>query len=587
MPSDLRNDPPWAVAAMTEAIDETAEERAANAAAAAGLDVDEGDAAGLMVQSASGVIEAATPQAEIILGLTLDQMLGRDSSDRRWAAIDESGVPLRPQDHPAMRAIRAGVAVRGAVMGVHRPGRDVAGEHVWLIVDSVPMNIGGTTPTVVSRFAVMTGPRVTELRLAASERLHRFLVENTPDMVAWQLPDTTFMWVSGVSRTMFGREPEEMVGTTVYDYVHPDDLTTLRTAHSAIRDGLAPTVVLLRMRHRDGHYLWMEIAGQVIRDTDGTASQFHTAWRDVTARVAAERERDAALRLVQSAIESSPIGIALCRPDGTFEQVNSALCAMLGFRRDVLIGRPLGELVEPGARAPDHFATLLAGAPAVHDSEFRFLRGDGTWMWGHCTLVAIRDEDRPGTSRMLLQLQDVTERRRALDELAQLASHDSLTGLGNRTALSDHLVRTARDLAPDELSAMLFIDVDDFKVVNDTHGHDIGDKLLGQIGKRVRDTIRSDDFAARLGGDEFVVFCPRVIDVEHVSRIVGRVSGELSGTYLLGGHAIGVSVSVGVTTTRGPAVDELMARSDQAMYRAKRAGRGLVAIDDLLEWDHH
>lgn len=571
---------------MKGAVNETAAERAAKAAAAAGLDVHEGDAVGLMVQSASGVIEAATPQAEIILGLTLDQMLGRDTSDRRWAAIDESGVALRPQDHPAMRAIRTGVAVRGAVMGVHRPGRDVAGEHVWLIVDSVPMDTGGTT-TVVSRFAVMTGPRVTELRLAASERLHRFLVENAPDMVAWQLPDTTFMWVSGVSRTMLGREPEEMVGTTVYDYVHPDDLTTLRTAQSAVRDGPAPTAVRLRMRHRDGHYLCMEVAGQVVRDADGTASQIHTAWRDVTARVAAERERDAALRLVQSAIESSPIGIALCLSDGTFEQVNSALCAMLGFRRDELIGRPLGELVEPGEHAPDGVPTVLAGASAVHESECRFLRGDGTWMWGHCTLVAIRDEDTPGTSRMLLQLQDVTDRRRALEELAHLASHDSLTGLANRTALSDHLLRTARGLAPDELSAMLFIDVDDFKVVNDTHGHHIGDKLLGQIGRRVRDTIRSNDFAARLGGDEFVVFCPRVLDSEELSRIVGRISGELSGPYLLGVHTVGVSVSVGMTTTRGSALDGLMARSDQAMYRAKRAGRGLVAIDDPVESDHH
>src|SRR5271163_1964011 len=130
--------------------------RAIAAAAEVGLTVDGSDAVGLVVQSAAGVIEAATPAAESILGLTLAEMLGRDSADPRWAAVDEDGVALRPQDHPAMRAIETGSCVWGDVMGVHRPGRDPAGEHVWLIVDSVPFDPTGGAPTaVVSRFAVM------------------------------------------------------------------------------------------------------------------------------------------------------------------------------------------------------------------------------------------------------------------------------------------------------------------------------------------------------------------------------------------------------------------------------------------------
>lgn len=268
--------------------------------------------------------------------------------------------------------------------------------------------------------------------------------------------------------------------------------------------------MLLRMRHHDGHYVWTEVAGQVLYDADGAPSQIRSSWRDVTARVTAEQERDAALELVQSAIENSPIGIAMCLPDGTFERVNSALCAMLGFERDELVGRRLSDLVEPGDRALDGVATVATGASALQEAEGHYRRRDGTQMWGHSTLVAIGAGDGP-TPRLLLQLQDITERRRALDELAHLASHDSLTGLANRAALSDHLVRAARELAPHDLSAMLFIDVDDFKAVNDDYGHRIGDSLLSQMGHRVSHAIRSEDVAARLGGDEFVVYCPKIV----------------------------------------------------------------------------
>ena len=559
--------------------------RAIEAGAAVGLAVRDGESAGLVVHSASGEIVAATPEAERILGLTLEQMLGRSSSDKRWAAVDEHGVAVRPQDHPAMRAMRTGVPLHGEVLGVHRPGHDAAGEHIWLIVDSEPLISDGATTGVVSRFSVLTGPRATELRLAASERLYRFLVDNSPDMAAWQLPDTTFIWVSKASLTLLGCEPHEMIGTSVYDFVHPEDLASLRAAESSVYDDPVPPSLLLRMRHCDGHYVWTEVAGQVLYDSDGNPSQIRSSWRDVTARVTAERERDTALEFFQSAIESSPIGIALCFADGTFEQVNSALCAMLRFRSEDLVGRRLSDLVYPGDSGRDGIVTTAEGASVLRETETQYLRRDGSTMWGHSTMVAIGGAGGLGRLRLLLQLQDITERRQALDELAHLASHDSLTGLANRTALSDHLVRRAGELAPHDVSAMLFIDVDDFKSVNDNYGHHIGDTLLSQIGHRVSHAIRSVDFAARLGGDEFVVFCPRIVGGEQLSTIVRRISGELSGPYRIGQHVIDVSVSVGVTTTRGTALGDLMAKSDHAMYRAKRAGRGLVACDDPVVAD--
>ena len=564
--------------------------RAIAAAAEAGLTVDGNDLIGLVVQSAAGVIEAATPAAENILGLTLAQMLGRDSADPRWAAVDEDGVALRPQDHPAMRAIEAGSPVSGAVMGVHRPGRDPAGEHVWLIVDCVPFGpIGGAPTAVVSRFAIVTGQRATELRLAASERLYRFLVQNAPDIAAWQLADTTFLWVSAAVQTLLGRGPEELVGHTAYEFIHRDDVEKARQIELepvAHREP-ALTPLTIRMRHRNGNYLWMEVVGQVLRDADGEPSQLRTSWRDVTARVAARRDRDSALQLVQSVVNDSPIGIAVCNVDGLFEQVNPALCAILQRESSELLGRSLKGLTHPDDDCTEGFAGLLAGELAVHEFECRYLRGNGTWLWGHRSVVVLRGGGvGRGSWRLLVHLQDITDSRLAQDELAYAASHDPLTGLANRIALDEHLEQAGQQLEPQASNGLLFIDIDDFKAVNDTYGHKIGDEILRCVAARIKTAIRHEDFAARLGGDEFVVHCPNVSDQQEAVRIAQRTIEVLTAPYPLGNYTIRISASIGVTTATVENHARLLTMADRAMYRAKQAGRGFINEMDLDVIEH-
>ncbi|MGA7050573.1 MAG: sensor domain-containing diguanylate cyclase [Mycobacterium sp.] len=571
-------------------VDRDVSGRAIAAATEAGLTLDGSDAVGLVVQSAAGVIEAATPAAENILGLTLAQMLGRDSGDPHWAAVDEDGVALRAQDHPAMRAIEAGSPVWGSVMGVHRPGRDPAGEHVWLLVDSVPLGPTGGAPTaVVSRFSIMTGQRATELRLAASERLYRFLVQNAPDIAAWQLADTTFLWVSTAVRTLLGRGPEELVGHTAYEFIHPDDVEKARQIEyePAAHGESALTPLILRVRHRDGNYLWMEVVGQVLRDADGEPSQLRTAWRDVTARVAARRDRDTALQLVQSVVNNSPIGIAVCDVDGLFEQVNPALCATLQRESSQLLGRSLQELLHPDDDGTEGFAALLAGELAVHASECRYLRGNDTWMWGHRSVVVLRDGGAGrGAWRLLVQLQDITASRLAQDQLAYAAFHDPLTGLPNRIALDEHLERAGQQLEPHASNGLLFIDIDDFKAVNDTYGHKIGDEVLRDVAVRIKAAIRHEDFAARLGGDEFVVYCPNVSDQQEAVHIAQCTIDALTAPYPLGDFTIRISASIGVTTASVDNHAGLLAMADRAMYRAKEAGRGFINEMDLELVEH-
>jgi diguanylate cyclase (GGDEF)-like protein/PAS domain S-box-containing protein len=532
--------------------------RARAAAEAVGMTVTARTA--LMVLTAQGVIEAATEPAGEILGVTLDELIGRHSADPRWAAIDRRGVALRPRDHPAMRALATGEPVRGDIVGVYRPGRHHAGDHLWLRVDSVPFDRSGGGARAVTRLTVVPGDQAEEFRRAATERLHRFLVDHAPDVMAWQLPDSTFLWVSPSCRAQFGYAPHEMVGRTLAAFLHPNDVAATATA---LHQG---TPVTVRFRHRTDGYRWMEVAGHRVRDADGTLAQLRTTWRDVTARVEAERERDEAVELVESVWDDSPIGIAICDDRGVLERVNDAMCVILGRTAAQLIGHSLQDFVHPYDECDDGLAALRTGRHMVHESETRYLRPGGTTMWGLRTTAPLR---AGGGRRYLVHLQDVSLRRVAQQRLVHAASHDALTGLANRVLIDEHVARATKDLPDDVVSGMLFIDLDDFKRVNDTYGHDVGDELLAAVARRLLGAIRDHDIAGRIGGDEFVVFCPRLHDATDVTALAARVTDSLADPYRLGPHTVRISASIGATTAQGAQRATLRRDADRAMYRSK------------------
>lgn len=162
----------------------------------------------------------------------------------------------------------------------------------------------------------------------------------------------------------------------------------------------------------------------------------------------------------------------------------------------------------------------------------------------------------------------MTIRRIAHQKLIHTASHDALTGLTNRTAFDEQVERALKRLPPDACSGMLFIDIDDFKSVNDTYGHHVGDMLLQAVAGRLEQAIREGDLAARLGGDEFVVWLPKV-DPEEAVVVARRVASLLSAPYGVGSHTVQISVSVGVTTATADQRQLLLRAADRAMYRAK------------------
>ena len=279
--------------------------------------------------------------------------------------------------------------------------------------------------------------------------------------------------------------------------------------------------------------------------------------------------------MMAAAFDTVPLGMALYDTRGEFIRVNRAMCALLARRPEDLLGRRDQDLTHPDDRAADLAAAarILDGSTDSHQCEKRFLRPDGQVVWALANLAFLRD----GSGNPLCWVgtfQDVTSRKRSEHRLRHLADHDPLTGVANRRRLVSDLARRLVHAGRDgERGAVLVLDLDGFKAINDTQGHEAGDELLSTVAVALRQRLRATDAVGRLGGDEFAVV---------LAHVDGPTAGAIAGELLEAVAAASpnrVTASCGVATY-GPeervGVDELLSRADRAMYAAKRSGRGVA-----------
>ncbi len=299
------------------------------------------------------------------------------------------------------------------------------------------------------------------------------------------------------------------------------------------------------------------------------------SWRlneDARASSAAAEER---LRL---SFESAPTGMALVAEDGTILSANRALLALSGHGEEELVGRPLDTLRPYDDRSGDPWPRRDLG-----EIERRFIRKDGTsgWaLWRHALM--------PGTDETpafwVTHCIDITERRTAEEAVAWQAGHDALTGLLSREKFVEQLgAALERRAEQPGRVAVLFIDLDNFKVVNDSLGHGAGDRLLDAVAERLRAIVRPEDTLARFGGDEFTVLMHDVRNERHALHIAERVQHALNAPILIDGAQRFVSASVGISLDGDDheTAEELLRDADVAMYRAKELGRSRSSIFDV------
>ncbi|MCW5959401.1 MAG: EAL domain-containing protein [Pyrinomonadaceae bacterium] len=287
----------------------------------------------------------------------------------------------------------------------------------------------------------------------------------------------------------------------------------------------------------------------------------------------------------RSAFDYAPIGIALVSPVGDWLKVNKALCDILGYTEEEFLQSDFQSMLcrdNLGATLTK-IHELVSGKISNCQMEQRYLHKNNKTVWASWSVSRVIDSNTDYPN-LIFQIQDITDKKHAQEKLQYEATHDALTGLPNRAFFLQQLENALDSVRSDRRYkvCVLFIDLDRFKVINDSLGHFFGDQLLIEIASRLRDCLRPDDLVARLGGDEFTILVEGSFKPEEVISIAERIQEKFSEPFNLGGHEVYSSASIGIlhNTINHKSAEDMMRDADTAMYQAKRAGKARHEIFD-------
>ncbi len=451
---------------------------------------------------------------------------------------------------------------------------------LWLLesvhlIDGQPETLEGTAIDITDR-------KLAEMAFRESESRYRTVIEQMREGLAQVDNEGVFQLVNDRFCEMFGYSREELVGTCTEELLvaSPENAALLREKAEARKRGVSEQYEL-QMRRKDGSVIWVEIGGAPLFGGRGNIVGWVGIHDDVTERRrTAEALRESEMRYRLLADHSTDL-ISRLSARGTILYSSPAVESLLGFESAELAGHSVFDFIKPEDHDVVRLATLTLARRGTITFSYRVVGREGTEVWFETTCRGIRDPRTKKMTEIVSVSRDITERKRVEDHIEFQAYHDDLTKLPNRTLFRDRLTvalayarRTHRPLA------VLFMDLDRFKAVNDTLGHSLGDELLKVIAGRLSATIRAEDTVARLGGDEFTVLATNLWSADDASLVAQKVLETIGEPVTIDGHELFVTASIGIAIypQDGENVEALLKNADVAMYRAKESGRNAYVL---------
>lgn len=397
--------------------------------------------------------------------------------------------------------------------------------------------------------------------------------------------------LNSVARQLLGVEDNAAQGQPIGNVLHLVDEHTRRAIYEPAQTVLATRMALPQNNAAvviaaDGRETVVEYNAAPILDNDNALLGAVIVLRDITHRRQVERALAESEERFHSAFDFAAIGMALVALDGRFLQLNNAACEIFGLPPGSARGVTLQSVCHEDDcdHLNNQLYDLVNGGMPSFQTEIRFVHPDSQITWAMQSVSLVSDAGSP--LYFIVQVQDITARRSAEAQLVYLSQFDHLTGLHNRTHLTRMLEKSmALSRQQGSIVAVMFVDLDNFKLVNDSLGHAAGDTLLKEAAKRLRASVRESDLVGRIGGDEFVIVLTRIDKGETAQRVARNLLQSMERPVMIGEEEVWLTISIGISLFPSDATtaERLLAAADNAMYRAKELGKNGCAFFSA-EW---
>ncbi|MGN2392486.1 EAL domain-containing protein [Pelomicrobium sp. G1] len=412
----------------------------------------------------------------------------------------------------------------------------------------------------------VTSRKQAELALKKSEQRYRALVEVSPDAI-FISRNGVIEFINPAGLALLGaKSAGEILGRPLLDFIHPRDHAVVAERIAAVKAGFSVPPLEETYLRLDGTPVPVEAVASALVDEGGFAIQ--SIARDVSERQAAQSELRRKEALLHAAISNAPLILFTLDQEGRFTFSDGKALEALGFRPGQAVGRTLWELHGDLPAVIQQTRRVLQGERVVYEVQVA-----GRHFEVHSSPTHNDAGEVNGAIGLAV---DITERKQAEARIQQLATRDPLTGLPNRLLLQDRAIHClAQARRRQRRVALLFIDLDRFKTINDSLGHHVGDALLKEVANRLSGSLRATDTLSRLGGDEFLVVIQDLLHSQDAARVAEKLLDVLNDPFAVEGHTLNTSCSIGISVfpDDGEDLSTLMKNADTAMYHAKEQGR--------------